>query len=799
LNRSVSKKSKIIAVILLVGVLPLLVSLASSLFIGNAKHIDEPLHEFFELTGSCIAITVAMLLLLRLRHEEKSTHLLWAVAALVAMGLVDGLHGIHGISLFSWQRHGATLFGGLLFGLVWLPLPPAVTRRKEISVLMVAGLSLALGLFWGSGWMPLTWDPSGLYTFPVKALNGLGGLGFLAAALFFCRRYLKQSQSEDLVFASLTVLFGVASLLFGVAHTWAADWWVWHGFRLLAYAIVLVAAYGMAITLFRQKAAYTQELEGRVQERVADLRQTNEALLGEITERKQAEEALRETNEYLENLFNHANAPIIVWDNHFHITRFNGAFEALTGRRASEVTGKSLEILFPPAHVKSSMNLIKKTLKGERWEVVEIEILHVEGSIRTVLWNSATILALDGKTPIATIAQGQDITERKRAEEALTESEKKLRTLFETMSEGIVYEDHAGNIISANPAAERLLGLSLDQMQGRTSLDPRWQSIHEDGSPFPGETHSLRVAAMTGKPGHDEIQGIYNPKSGTYIWLNINSTPEFLPGEKEPYRAYAVFRDITERKQAEKQLKALNENLERSNRELEQFAYVASHDLQEPLRMVSSYTQLLEQRYKDKLDQDAQDFIGYAVDGANRMQRLIQDLLEYSRITTRGQPLALLDSHEVLGEAIKNLQVAIQESGALVTSNDLPIVLGDRTQIVQVFQNLIGNGIKFQRPDVAPLIHISTEDDLHDNRFRLFRVSDNGIGIEPRHFNRLFEIFQRLNSKKEYPGTGIGLALCKRIIERHGGRIWVESEPGKGSTFLFTLPAEDHNNKGEQK
>jgi PAS domain S-box-containing protein len=793
LNRSVSKKTKIIAVVLLVGVLPLLVSLASSLFIGNAKHIDEPLHECFELVGSCIAITVAMLLLLRLRHEETSMHLLWVVAALLAMGLVDGLHGVHGISLFSWQRHGATLLGGLLFGFVWLPLPPAVTRRKGLSVLIVAGLALALGLIWGSWWMPLTWDPSGLYTFPVKALNGSGGLGFLVAALFFCRRYLRQSHAEDLVFASLTVLFGVASLFFGVAHTWAADWWAWHGFRLLAYAIVLVAAYGMAITLFRQKAAYTQELEVRVQERVADLRQANEALQGEVTERKRTEETLRETNEYLENLFNHANAPIIVWDKQFHITRFNGAFEALTGRRTANVIGKSLEILFPPAQVESSMNLIKKTLKGERWEVVEIEILHVEGTTRTVLWNSATIFALDGKTPIATIAQGQDVSERKRAEEALAESEKKLRTLFETMSEGIVYEDHAGNIISANPAAVRLLGLSLDQMQGRTSLDPRWKAIHEDGSPFPGETHSLRIAAMTGKPGHDEIQGIYNPKSGAYLWLNINSTPEFLPGEKEPYRAYAVFRDITERKQAEKQLKALNESLERSNRELEQFAYVASHDLQEPLRMVSSYTQLLEQRYKDKLDQDANDFIGYAVDGANRMQRLIQDLLEYSRVTTRGQTMAPLDSHETLGEAVKNLQAAIHETGALVTSNELPIVLGDRTQIVQVFQNLIGNGIKFQRQGEAPRIHVTAENDSLDSRFQIFKISDNGIGIEPRHFERLFEIFQRLHGKQEYPGTGIGLALCKRIVERHGGRIWLESEQGKGSTFFFTLPVEGHN------
>jgi light-regulated signal transduction histidine kinase (bacteriophytochrome) len=175
------------------------------------------------------------------------------------------------------------------------------------------------------------------------------------------------------------------------------------------------------------------------------------------------------------------------------------------------------------------------------------------------------------------------------------------------------------------------------------------------------------------------------------------------------------------------------------------------------------------------------------------MQRLIQDLLEYSRVTTRGQTMAPLDSHETLGEAVKNLQAAIHETGALVTSNELPIVLGDRTQIVQVFQNLIGNGIKFQRQGEAPRIHVTAENDSLDSRFQIFKISDNGIGIEPRHFERLFEIFQRLHGKQEYPGTGIGLALCKRIVERHGGRIWLESEQGKGSTFFFTLPVEGHN------
>ncbi|MBA4387098.1 MAG: hypothetical protein C0404_03895, partial [Verrucomicrobia bacterium] len=208
-----SLKPRIVAVVLLAGGLPLLVSLGAHLLIGDVRYVREPLHEAVELTGTCIALAVAMLLLLRTRHERTSQHLLWVVASLVAMGLVDGMHGVHGISLRSWQRHGATLVGGVLFALVWLPLPQAVIRRKGLFVMFVAALALVLGLGLRYEGLPVTWDPVGLYTLPVKAANALGGLGFLTAALFFCRRYLRESHPEDLVFTSHTVLFGMASLL----------------------------------------------------------------------------------------------------------------------------------------------------------------------------------------------------------------------------------------------------------------------------------------------------------------------------------------------------------------------------------------------------------------------------------------------------------------------------------------------------------------------------------------------------------------------------------------------------------
>jgi len=225
--------------------------------------------------------------------------------------------------------------------------------------------------------------------------------------------------------------------------------------------------------------------------------------------------------------------------------------------------------------------------------------------------------------------------------------------------------------------------------------------------------------------------------------------------------------------------------LSRSNEELQQFAYVASHDLQEPLRMITSYTTLLAKRYKGKLDKDADDFIGFAVDGAKRMQGLIQDLLSYSRVGSKGKEFAPTNCGAVLTKTLKTLELAAAEAAATITHDKLPTVMGDETQIGQLFQNLIGNGLKY-RDGNAPQIHISCE---QINSQWQFAVRDNGIGIDPQHAGKVFVIFQRLHTREEYAGTGIGLAVCKKIVERHGGKIWLESELGKGATFYFTLPA----------
>src|SRR3989337_1680053 len=236
--------------------------------------------------------------------------------------------------------------------------------------------------------------------------------------------------------------------------------------------------------------------------------------------------------------------------------------------------------------------------------------------------------------------------------------------------------------------------------------------------------------------------------------------------------------------QANMDLRKHAEELKRSNSELEQFAYVASHDLQEPLRMVASFTQLLSRRYKDILDDNAKEFISFAVDGANRMQRLINDLLSYSRIQTKERAFNETDCEEILGQVRANLHESIEKNGAMITNDPLPAVFVDQTQMLQLFQNLIDNAIKFSGKG-PPRVHLSAENKGGE---WLFTVRDNGIGIDPQFNKRIFMIFQRLHSREEYPGTGIGLAICKRIVERHGGEIWVESEHEKGSTFYFTIP-----------
>jgi PAS domain S-box-containing protein len=378
--------------------------------------------------------------------------------------------------------------------------------------------------------------------------------------------------------------------------------------------------------------------------------------------------------------------------------------------------------------------------------------------------------------PTHEIAVYNDITAQREAQARVRESEELYRQTFQLAASGIAHVGLDGRFLQVNRSLCDILGYTEGELVGR--------SVKEISHPEDKDlTDRERARVHDGEIDAVRFEKRYLRKDGAPVWVELAVALARDP-HGHPQYEIAIFDDITERKRAEEALKAAHEELKRSNGELEQFAYVASHDLQEPLRMVSSYTQLVMKRYGERLDGDAKEFMNYVVDGAARMKQLIEDLLAYSRVGTRGKEFRPTPVENALKRAITNLRAAIEESDAEITHDPLPTVNADEVQLAQLFQNLMGNALKFRGAD-KPHIHVGAAD--RDSEWE-FRIKDNGIGIEAQYFERIFMLFQRLHTKGEYPGTGIGLAICKKVVERHGGRLWVESEPGKGSSFNFTLP-----------
>ncbi|MBI5295674.1 MAG: PAS domain S-box protein [Chloroflexi bacterium] len=500
----------------------------------------------------------------------------------------------------------------------------------------------------------------------------------------------------------------------------------------------------------------------------------------DITVRKRAEDAVRASEEKFRQAFN--TSPIAISISRLKgggFVSINKSFERFTGYSEAEVIGKTAEELNLWQSPEVHQSLIKELrAKGEVRDY-ETPILTRSGEMYCL--TSASIIEINGEPHILTLAV--DITKRKQAEQALYESENKYRTLVQNMQVGMVAHRPDTSILLSNAMASQLLGLSQDQMLGKTAIDPAWHFVHEDGTPVPLDEYPVNLALAENQPVRNLVLGIIHPARGFPTWVQCDAyRVQDLEGNLQ--QVIVTFFDITERRVAEEQLLKTLDELKRSNTELEQFAYVASHDLQEPLRAVAGMVQLLQQRYKDQLDGRADEYIGLAVEGATRMQTLINDLLAYSRVERRGSPIRETDANAALQSALRNLGAAIFESGAVVTNGSLPTLEADATQLTQLFQNLIGNAIKFRGQD-TPNIHVEARD--LGNAWQ-FSVSDNGIGIEPQYYERIFLVFQRLHTRREYPGTGIGLSICKKIVERHGGRIWIESTPGQGATFHFTIP-----------
>ena len=493
----------------------------------------------------------------------------------------------------------------------------------------------------------------------------------------------------------------------------------------------------------------------------------------DITDRKRAEDALRDEERFRRAVLDALPAKVAVLDAAGVVMAVNERWKELEiGTNLLEFSRRAAAI--GDASAAEGLAVMESVIKGETMEGHCEYACHAPAQQQWFLMQAIHASQTVGGAIISHI----DITARKLAEEALLQSEARFGGIVNSAMDAIVSIDNQQQIVQFNAAAESMFGYPAREMIGQPVsllLPPDRRAAHEQ---------HVRAFAATGvtsrKMGElGELAGLR--ASGEQFPIEASISQIEVAGRKV---LTVILRDITGRKEAQEALEDAARDLEHSNEDLRQFAQIASHDLQEPLRMVSGFLKMLEDRYKGQLDGKAREYIGFAVEGATRMSYLIRDLLEYSRVERRGQDLRPTEARKSLGGALANLQSSIKGAGATVTYDDLPTIQADPTQLMQIFQNLIGNAIKFRGTDRPCHVHVGAEQ--KDGRW-VFWVRDNGIGIAPEQYNRIFVIFQRLHTRDKYPGTGIGLAICKKIVERHGGKIWVESKLGEGTTFYFAL------------
>jgi PAS domain S-box-containing protein len=488
--------------------------------------------------------------------------------------------------------------------------------------------------------------------------------------------------------------------------------------------------------------------------------------------RRLGEEALRESEEKYRLLLDGVqNYAIFMMDPRGQITSWNAGAERIKGYGADQIIGHNFSCFFPPEDIEHGRpeEILRITTVNGRHEEQGMRVRR-DGS--RFLANVVFTALRDAGGNLRGFSEfSHDLSENKA-------SEARYRGLLEAAPDAMVVVNVSGEIVLLNVQAETQFGYSRDELVGQKvkNIIPEGfaERLIADGTRSAADALAQQIG--TG------IELVGRRKDGTEFPIEIMLSPL---ESAEGILVTAAIRDITERRKSEEHLVKTVWELKRSNDELQQFAYVSSHDLQEPLRMVSSYTQLLAKRYQGRLDSDADEFIAFAVDGCNRMQGLIQDLLAYSRAGNNAKTLHETSSESALKKALANLRITIEQSGAIVTHDLLPALTTDATQLTQVFQNLVGNAIKYHGAE-APRVHVSAT--RTGNNEWIFSVRDNGLGIDPQYFDRIFILFQRLHGRDEFEGTGIGLAICKKILERLGGRIWVESQPEKGSTFYFALP-----------
>jgi PAS domain S-box-containing protein len=519
---------------------------------------------------------------------------------------------------------------------------------------------------------------------------------------------------------------------------------------------------------------YQNHLEELVEKRTSQLEKTNERLRIEIKQKEQIQKQLKHSREKYRSIFQHAGIGIFQSTPEGRFFNVNLTFAQMFGYHSpgemiDDIHNIGHQIYTEPGRRREIMEIIQNSQGVVKFEN---EFIKKNGEKWVANLNLRVVRDRKG-VPIYFEGFVEDITQHRLMEEALRKSESEYRTIFENTGTATVLVQDDTSLSLVNTEFVRLTGFSQEEAEGKSWIE----FVTEDDREKMMKYH-LRRTMDKSAPKNYEFRFIRKDGTVGDAYLTIES----IPGTSQ---RIASIIDITDRKKSEKELRNLNQKLKESNVALEQFASTASHDLQEPLRMIISFLELLERRYKNKLDPEAQEFIEFASDGAIRMQKMIRGLLTYSRLATRDKRLDQVDCQKVLDQVLMNLKVAVDEGGVKITHDPQPVLNADYSQLLQLFQNLISNAIKY-RSQYNPKIHISAK---KKDKEWLFIVEDNGIGIDPKYADQIFMIFQRLH-RAEYPGTGMGLAICKKVVERHNGRIWMHSKPGRGSKFYFTIPEE---------
>lgn len=514
----------------------------------------------------------------------------------------------------------------------------------------------------------------------------------------------------------------------------------------------------------------------------------------DITDRKEAAALINEQGRFLELFFSYTLDCIIMMDQDFNYIRVNEAFAKACHRKKTEFPGKN-HFDFFPSEPKDIFEMVVRTKKP--CTAVARPIIFQKNKKRELsYWDWALVPILNANNDVdLLIFSMRDVTDRKKAEEKLKMSEERFRSLIFKIQAAVMVYDSNKKILMSNTIARDLLGIQRDTKTLERKMGAAWEFYREDGSILPEDEYPVNRVLKNQELLRDVILGVNNPAKKTIVWILVNADP-VLDEAGYVKQIIVSFVDITERKKYEEKLRELNQELIRSNRELEEFTYVVSHDLKEPLRKMASFSEFLNSDYSGVIDEDGISYLNRIQDAADRMKDLIDNLLEISRIGTRKKELMVVDTRRLVEDVLRLLQ--FRDNGNFNkgskrfddTNNNtiilsrLPSVVADSTQLFQVFQNIISNGVKFHKPDTPAKIKIKAK---KRGEWITFSIQDNGIGMEEQYLEKIFVIFQRLHTKDRYAGTGVGLALCKKIIERHNGKIWAESKIGEGSTFYFTL------------